>query len=40
MNTRNKNKLRALILVLKGHKYVVGSISFEDDTINVKIKKM
>ena len=41
MNTRNKNKLRALLLlVLKSHKYVVDFISFEDDTINIKIKKI
>lgn len=40
MNTRNKHKLRALILVLKSHKYVVGSISFEGDTIDIKIKKI
>ena len=40
MNTRNKNKLRALMLVLVSHKYVVDIISFEDDTINIKIKKI
>lgn len=40
MNTRNKSKLRALLLVLKSHKYVVDIISFEDDTINIKIKKI
>ena len=40
MNTRNRSKLRALMLVLKSHKYVVDVISFEDDTINIKIKKI
>lgn len=40
MNTRNNSKLRALLLVLKSRKYVVDIISFEDDTINIKIKKI
>lgn len=40
MNTRNRSKLRALMLVLLSHKYVVDVISFEDDTVNVKIKKI
>ena len=40
MNTRNRSKLRALMLVLVSHKYVVDIISFEDDTINIKIKKI
>lgn len=40
MNTRNKNKLRALMLVLKSHKYVVDVISFEGDIISIKIKKI
>lgn len=39
MNTRNKNKLRALMLVLKSRKYVVDVISFEGDIISIKIKK-
>jgi len=39
MNTRNKSKLRALMLILMSHKYVIDIISFEDDTINIKIKK-
>ena len=40
MNTRNKSKLRALMLVLMSRKYVVDIISFEDDIINIKIKKI
>lgn len=40
MNTRNKNKLRALMLVLSSHRYVVDVIDFEYDTIVVKIKKI
>lgn len=40
MNTRNKNKLRALLLVLSSHRYVVDVIDFEHDTIVVKIKKI
>lgn len=40
MNTRNKNKLRALLLVLKSRKYVVDVISFEYDIISIKIKKI
>lgn len=40
MNTRNKNKLRALFLVLKSQKYVVDTISFEGDIISIKIKKI
>lgn len=41
MNTRNKNKLRALMLVLKSRKYyVVDVISFEGDIISIKIKKI
>lgn len=40
MNTRNMSKLRALMLVLMSRKYVVDIISFEDDTINIKIKKI
>lgn len=39
MNTRNKNKLRALMLVLKSRKYVVDVISFEGDIISIKIKR-
>ena len=40
LNTRNKNKLRALMLVLSSHRYVVDVIDFEHDTIVVKIKKI
>lgn len=40
MNTRNKSKLRALMLVLMSRKYVVDIISFEDDIININIKKI
>lgn len=40
MNTRNKNKLRALMLVLKSRKYVVDVISFKGDIISIKIKKI
>lgn len=40
MNTRNRSKLRALMLVLSSHRYVVDVIDFEHDTIVVKIKKI
>lgn len=39
MNTRNKSKLRALMLVLMSRKYVVDIISFEDDIINIIFKR-
>lgn len=40
MNTRNKSKLRALLLVLSSHRYVVDVIDFEHDIIHIKIKKI
>lgn len=40
MNTRNKSKLRALMLILMSRKYVVDVISFEGDIISINIKKI
>lgn len=40
MNTRNKNKLRALMLVLSSHRYIVDAIDLKYDIIHIKIKKI